>query len=135
MAFRMRLADEDRERLGVPEEIVADFAKIGQVDAEYLDELRAQHPGKDYPDPENLISWLRGTPVLNDDGSPVLDDEDKPRTRIPVRGMRLLVWVALRQAGKEIEFDGFDFARAGVRFVDDPKEPETSAPSESPSEA
>lgn len=120
--MRIRLSDEDRERLGLEQEWVeaVDVARISTVDGELLDD-------HGYP-AEIFLEELAGTPLVRDGKTvmvPALDDDDqpvlvdgkpklRPRMTRPLRVRRALVWLALRRAGAQMPFDGFSFSLTGM---------------------
>lgn len=125
MATHLWLSNADRERLGAPEELIIDFDTLTQVEAEILDDHGV--------DADHLNSYLANRPAVGPDGKPLLDADGEQYLSLPIKGMRIAVWLGLRRAGIELPFDGFDFQRHALRLrVDIPKE-ETSPPTESPS--
>lgn len=125
MALDLRLTDADRERLGLPEWITYDPATLMFTEAELLQtELDI--------DPWDLAAVLRGTPITNDDGTPVMRG-DRPRFKQDLRAWRFIVWIAARRAGCQVGLADFDANVLGLitRQVqeagaeDDPKDPST----------
>lgn len=129
---RIRLSDEDRERLGLKQEWIESFdvERFMLADAELLE-------ANGY-DPDEFMDDLQGQPVVRDgqpvmvaefdsDGNEVLVD-GKPKMHQKVkrsfRLRRALVWLAVRKAGLTVSFDDFDFQIVGVRhdFSGDPPE-------------
>lgn len=125
--MRIRLADEDRQRLGLDDEwIVFSLDRLMQVEAEALDDAGY--------DPEDFLEDLRGYPVLrdgqpvmvpllDDSGEPAVDDDGQPklvekRRRRP-RSTRAMVWLALRRAGVTVPLVDLDFDRGGIEYAQD----------------
>lgn len=134
--MRIRLSDEDRERLGLEQEwlsISASRLSVTEADAlwdagyaydDFLEELQGTPvlDGKGKP---------VMTPVLGDDGTPVLED-GKPkkvqqRRRRP-RAWKAFVWLATRRVGCDVGFAEFDFDLNSLR-LDDGDEPVGKDPS------
>lgn len=121
---QIRLSDEDREHLGIEQEWIEafDIERFTMADAELLE-------AHGY-DSDEFMEDLGGRPVIRD-GQPVLEPvldaagdpvmlDGKPKLREkvtrPPRLRRALVWLAVRKAGSQVPFDGFDFHVLGVQY-------------------
>lgn len=96
---KLRLAAVDRERLGCPELLDSSIASITNREAMELQKIG-------YPTPGLLAAALR---------------RDKEETDF--RAITALVWLALRRAGVDVEFDALEFNLSELESVPDP-EPE-----------
>lgn len=122
--MRIRLADEDRERLGIEQEWIEAFSptRFMLADAEALEDAGY--------DPDEFLEDLGGRPIIRD-GEPVMDpelDDDgnqvlvdgKPklveRRRIATRTRRALLWLAVRRAGSKVSFADFDIQLNELRY-------------------
>jgi hypothetical protein len=112
---RIRLGKEDRERLGAPEWLEWPPRGLFQVEAELLQETLEVEP-------DEYVQWVRGTPVLDNDGEPVEEDGVVKR-HYPAKALRFRVWQALRRAGVNVPFASVDFDRADLEFDGDDPEP------------
>jgi hypothetical protein len=129
--LKLRLPEADRERLGLPEWIDYDPSKLMMSEAEILQDYGIE--------PWDLGAALRGTPVVNPDGTPVMDG-DKPKMRANLKAWRFVVWVAARRAGADVpplaDFDlnvlGLASANVSDEAADDPKDPSTPEPDSAP---
>jgi hypothetical protein len=118
--MRFRLADEDRERLGITTEWVElDLDTLDMIECEELDESGYKGGLGQFLDDVNGIDRLGpdGDPVmvavLDGDGNAVLDDDGQPKLRPikdrPARATRALVWLAARRAGCVVPLSEFRF--------------------------
>jgi hypothetical protein len=119
----IRLGDEDRERLGCPEEIEFDPDKLTLVEAEIID--------------DHGIDWLAirsGEVVTGPDGKPLTTDDGEVLRRFKPRAQRVWVWCALRRAGIEVDFAelDFDLGAADYRSVRPGKAPSESSDESTP---
>lgn len=137
--MRIRLAEEDRERLGLGEDwLVFTLDRLMQAEAEALDDAGY--------DPEDFIEDLRGYPIMRD-GQPVmvplLDNSGQPavedgapklieKKRRPPRATRAMVWLALRRAGVTVPIVGLDFDRGGIEYAPDEDETPEGKDDEAP---
>lgn len=126
--MRYRLSDEDRERLGLKQEWV-EFSADGLMMTEAEELENAGY------DPEDFLDDVRGrpvvdadgspvmVPVLDDDGNPVLDADGQPemaqKRRYPLRQARAAAWIALRRAGVKVPYREFDFNITAARVEQD----------------
>lgn len=133
--IKLRLPEADRTRLGLPEWIEYDPATLMLTEAEQLQDVLGI-------DPWDLAKALQGTPVLNADGSPVMDG-DKPKTKQNLRAWRFVVWVAAKRAGCDVPLATFDVNVFGLvtapttdgEPADDPKDPSIPEPGSEPESA
>lgn len=119
--MRIRLSDEDRERLGITEEWLAfQLDRLMMSEAEELD-----NGGYD---PDDLAEDLAGQIVYGADGEPVMipvpgsDGQLVEKRRRPARVWRAVVWIAIRNAGVQVPYVGFDFNLRGIEYAADPDE-------------
>lgn len=125
--MRIRLSDEDRERLGVGEEWISFHTdKLMMRDAEALETAGY--------DVDEFLEDIRGRPVLRN-GEPVMvpdvDEDDNeildgngqptlvPKIRRSTRALRALAWLALRSANVQVPYDEFDCNLVGIAFAGD----------------
>jgi hypothetical protein len=125
MTVRILLCEADQKKLGAPADLVVDFATLTQAEAEILDEHGV--------DPDNLGAHINPRPALGPDGAPLHDDDGGPRLRLPLRGVRTMVWMGLRRAGVDIPYGELDFERMNTRILSVPKD-DVPSPTESPSQ-
>jgi hypothetical protein len=115
---RIRLGDEDREKLGCPEWLPFDLSRLGLVEAEEMDRhgLLIDSFG-------GWVQLVQGDPLIGADGKPVTavtaDGATVTRYRVRPLVQRAIVWAALRRAGKDLPFDGFDIDASKVEFGPD----------------
>lgn len=138
--MRIRLADEDRERLGLEQEWIEGFSatRFMMADAEAL-EVGGY-------DPDEFLEDLAGRPVvrggepvmepeLDGDGSQVLVD-GKPKMiqarRVSARTRRAIVWLAVRRAGSTVPFSEFDVQVNGIRYEKDDEDQVGKEPAAAP---
>jgi hypothetical protein len=96
---KLRLAAVDRERLGCPELLDSSIASMTNREAMELQKIG-------YPTPGLLAAALRAGGAETD-----------------FRAITALVWLALRRAGVQVEFDTLEFNLNDLESVPDP-EPE-----------
>jgi hypothetical protein len=120
----IELADVDREKYGTPERIPLEYGRWG---LKSIDALETE-VGWTVEDLTNALQRRKrdadGNVVtrdeLDDDGNPVLDENDKPK-QIEVsaqspRATLALVWLCLRSIGIRIPWDEFDIHGFGLRI-------------------
>jgi len=103
---RLKLSDEDRERLGAPEWIEYDPTRL------MLDEAIAIQDHTGYG-PDELGDALRGTPVVRH-GEPVMGPGGRQRMRRDLRAWQSVVWVALHRAGVQVALPDLTFDLIGL---------------------
>lgn len=91
--MKIRLSDEDRERLGAPDEIDCS-SRLTVLEAEAIEEML----GIDVTSAAELMAPKREDV-----------DEDTVRFRLKPKGVRLMVWLGLYRAGMTVAFDGLTF--------------------------
>jgi len=128
---RVRLSDEDRERIGLEQEWI-DWISLDAfmvTDAMALDEAGY---GAD-----RFAEEIRGIPLYRD-GEPVMvEDDDGTKVQqvsIPARAMRAAIWLAARRTGWTGPLSDFDFRINGITFQAD-EEPAGKGPGTKPASA
>lgn len=93
--MKIRLSDEDRERLGCPEVLDCSTMPFTVTDAEAIEDATGM---------ESLDALKLMNPEREE-----LPDENKVRLRMKPKGMRLRVWLGLHRAGVVVKFDELTF--------------------------
>lgn len=129
--MRIRLSDEDRDRLGIKDEWIT-FALDRMMidDAEEMDDA-GYDPDEFAEDLTGHVVFRDGQPVMvpevGVDGQPVLDGDGQPqlteKRKRPARAMRAVVWLAARNVGVDVPYRGFTFNLRGVEYAGDEEEP------------
>lgn len=114
--MKIRLADEDRERLGGPDELDCSIDPFTVRDAELIEDETGIEPyealGLMLPDREEL-------------------DETRVRLRWKPKGLRLRVWLGLRRAGVDVPFGELTFSYLpflGSSIIEKPPSPGKDEP-------
>lgn len=120
--MKIRLSDEDRERLGAPEELDCSLASLPVREAEALEDATGIEP-------------LDAIRLMSPKSEPHPTDPGLIRIRLTPKGARLLVWLGLHRAGvsvpfDELTFDYLDFAGWSVRASEPAGKAERSPESE-----
>lgn len=137
--MRIRLADSDRERLGIEEEwLPFDAARITMREAELLQQVGYETVGEWRQAAAGKPIVVDGHFVFETDpetGERILDEDllPIPKTRTDYRAIRALTWVCLRRNGHPLEWADADFDLEGWGWEADPepgKDETTSTPTD-----
>lgn len=140
--MRYLLSEGDRKRLGLSDDWVDfDPSRIMMSEAEgledagyevdqFLDDLQ----GREVYDRQNNPVLVA---VLEDDGTPAVDDTGAPvmhtKRRYVFKAIRAAVWIAVRRTGCTVAFDEFDFDMTSLQIKADvagkDPEPDPASPS------
>lgn len=129
--MRIRLSEEDAERLGCPRDIEFDYDKVMGRELIAMEEQAGWdiHRLEQGLEGEYLTNAL-GEPIWETDskGKVVLDGGGKP---MRARGLKMatvmvVTWLAVRRAGSTVSYADFDFDVTGAEF--DPEEPGKAPP-------
>jgi len=123
--MRIRLSEEDAERLGCPRNLEFDFERVMGRELMALEE----QVGWDY---STFGTKMQGIPLTDHAGAPVweTDDDGKlvtdPKTGKPIqmRGLKVeqllvMVWLCVLRANPQCRWDTFDVNLAATDFVED----------------
>lgn len=118
MRIIIQLGETDRARLGAPEVLTYDPAKVMAREAALLRKVTGWSL-------ERLGEGLQGTPVLDEAGAPVLDDDEQPRVEHDPEALIVMVWLALLRSGMTTRYADvdFDLAELQVDYDDEGADP------------
>lgn len=117
--LQIRLADADRERLGVQVEwLDADATDVSMRETVAMQTLVDEDGRVVFLGPDAWREAIAGDPVVDDAGQQVLvEGTDRPK-RKPGRlypwAILVLGWLALRRAGLDVELSTLDFSYDGA---------------------
>ena len=125
MKIQLRLSDADRKRFGCDEWLELDPLGITAREAAALQEpFWPKHDG--FVSPSEWRKALRGTPLFDDHGAPVMVDDGEggqvQKRRPDYAAHAALVWLALKRAGAAVELAGLDYDQDSARFAMQPDE-------------
>lgn len=112
----IRLSDEDREKYGGPEKVPFSYGKWGLKSIDAME----QQVGWTVEDLGNAMR----RPLLDDDGNPVLSEDDDKSPLINPRpaAIAVLAWLALRGVGVVHRWDDFDIGYPTLKLGSDDDE-------------
>jgi hypothetical protein len=122
--MKIRLSEEDAERLGCPRDLEFDFEKLMGRELMALEE----QVGWSF---DEFAQKMQGEPLKNALGEPVWETDDKGKVVLDAggkpmraRGLRIaqlmvMTWLCVFRTNPDVTWKGFDFNVVGTEFVDE----------------